>query len=235
MLTLVYIRPPGASTYLRFNKAVAATPTAVDHIELLGDLVEEEEEIMAQELHLVHGLFGVHGLDGETLDLYYRGRRGFLLFRGYSSSLHLPLRNPSLEALHPPFQKVSHLVNGSKEVRGPHLPPEEGAPGGIEGYLGHKAVLGAAGGLLGQLCIDLGEPWPAAEDLLQAFLKVVRHLWRDFQVSAGDVKLHDLHLPGQGKAENGFGPGLLQGLSAGIQGSASGANVVHQAEVPALQ
>src|SRR3972149_36745 len=191
MLTLVYIRPPGASTYLRFNKAVAATPTAVDHIELLGDLVEEEEEIMAQELHLVHGLFGVHGLDGETLDLHYRGGRGFLLFRGYSSSLRLPPRNPSLVALHPSFQKVSHLVNGSKEVRGPHLPPEEGAPG-VQGYLGHKTVLSASGGLLGQLCIDLVQPRPAADDLLQACLKLVRPLSGDCLLSAGDVKLHDL-------------------------------------------
>src|SRR3990172_7674014 len=103
MFTLVYIRPHGASTYLRFNKAVAATPTAVDHIELLGSFVEEEEEIMAQELHLVHGLFRVHGLDGETLALHYRGRRGFLLFRGCSSDPLFSLHNPSLVALHPSF------------------------------------------------------------------------------------------------------------------------------------
>ena len=56
----------------------------------------------------------------------------------------------------------------------------------------------AAGGLLGQFCLDLGEPWPAAEDLLQAFLKVFPHLWRDLQVSTGDVKLHGFTPPWPG-------------------------------------
>jgi len=58
---------PVPGLFVRFKKAIGAGLSLINHVDLVGLGVHEDEEVVAEKLHLQAGILGIHGLHIELL------------------------------------------------------------------------------------------------------------------------------------------------------------------------